>query len=117
MCGKQHLVPDLVEDGFNLIEFRQGFKSMSSPTKDLHAYATSSEKKFNHLGNPVLSWMAGNAEVRVDDADNWKVVKSKVNYEKKVDGIITNIMALALWLRDKDEPKQSYLMDEDLYII
>ena len=113
----QHLVPDLVEDGFNLIEFRQGFKSMSSPTKDLHAYATSSEKKFNHLGNPVLSWMAGNAEVRVDDADNWKVVKSKVNYEKKVDGIITNIMALALWLRDKDEPKQSYLMDEDLYII
>jgi len=112
-----HLIPDLVSDGIELLEFRQGFKSMSSPTKDLHAYATSSERKFNHLGNPVLSWMAGNAEVRVDDADNWKVVKSKVNSEKKVDGIITNIMALALWLREKEDTKTSYLLDDDLFII
>lgn len=110
-----HLVPDLVTDGFNLIEFRQGFKSMSGPTKDLHAYATSSDRLFNHLGNPVLSWMAGNAEVRVDDADNWKVIKPKLNPEKKVDGIITNIMALALWLRE--DKKVSYLYNEDLFII
>lgn len=108
-----HLVPQLVEDKINVIDFGQGYKSMSSPTKDLHAYATSKNKVFNHFGNPVLRWMAGNADVRVDDADNWKVVKSKQKPEKKVDGIVTNIMAFGLWLDEPDEGG-SYLDTGDL---
>lgn len=114
--NSHQIAPQLEEDKFNLIEFRQGFKSMSSPTKDLESYATSKSKKFNHLGNPVLTWMAGNAEVRVDDAANWKIVKNKKQPEKKVDGVITNVMSLQLWIEPPPDTG-SYLESGELYII
>lgn len=112
--NSQHLVPDLVEKGLDLIEFRQGFKSMNAPTKELEAIIM--KKKFEHFGNPVLRWMAGNVEIQTDPAENIKVVKDRNNREKKVDGIISNIMCMGLWLELPDTG--GYMEDEgDLAII
>ena len=47
----------------------------------------------HHNGNPVLRWMAGNAQAKYDDAFNIKLVKNKS--ADKIDGVIALIMAIA----------------------
>lgn len=109
-----HLAPKLVDMGFDLVEFRQGFKSMTAPTKELEKEIMA--KNFEHYGNPVLRWMVGNAEIQTDAAENIKIIKDKNRPEKKVDGLITNVMALAMWL-DEPEEEGSYLESGDLFIL
>ncbi len=111
--NSHHLVPQLVENGLDLIEFRQGFRSMNAPTKELEAAVMS--KNFEHFGNPVLRWMAGNAEIQTDPAGNIKVIKDRNRPEKKVDGIISNVMSLGLWLEEPDDG--SYFEDGELFIL
>lgn len=112
--NSHHIAPKLYEEGFELIEFRQGFKSMNAPTKELQAMIES--KKFNHGNNPVLRWMVGNASVKSDPAGNIKLEKDTRSPNKKIDGLISNIMAFGLWL-EKPQKFNSYLEQGDLYII
>ena len=109
-----HLVSEFVERGLEVIEFRQGFLSMSAPTLELEKLIMS--QKFNHNGNPVLRWMVSNATTQHDPAGNVKVIKDKNRPEKKVDGVITNIMAYGLWLDEPDETG-SYLSSGELFSI
>jgi phage terminase large subunit-like protein len=113
--NSQHIAPQLHEMGFDLIEFRQGYKSMNLPTKELERAVQS--KKFEHFGNPVLRWMAGNAEVATDPAGNVKVIKDLKRPQKKVDGVISNIMAFGLWLDEPEGTPKSYLENNDLFIL
>lgn len=78
------------EDGFNVVEFRQGFVSMNEPTKALERLVISGG--LNHGGNPVLRWMAGNVSVKTDPAGNLK--PDKEHSTEKIDGIVSLIMAL-----------------------
>ncbi len=112
--NSHHIAPKLIDEGFDLVEFRQGFKSMTAPTKEMQAAIES--KKFNHFGNPVLRWMAGNAAVKSDPSGNIKLEKDIKTPNKKIDGLITNIMAYGLWL-DGGDTGGSYLETGDLYII
>lgn len=96
---------DLQDEGFNMISFRQGFISMNFPTKELEKLVLS--KKFNHLGNPVLRWMNRNTVVLTDPAGNIKITKEK--QKLKVDGMITNVMALGLALDPNSVAPKSYL--------
>jgi len=50
-------------------------------------------KKLAHGGNPMLRWMAENAETITDGAGNWRVTRGK-NPEKRVEGILAAIFAL-----------------------
>jgi len=59
--------------------------------------------------------MAGNAEVATDPAGNIKIIKDRNRPEKKVDGIISNVMAYGLAI-DSSE-KGSYLEEGELFII
>ena len=54
---------------------RQGFKSLSEPTKDIMALVL--KRKLIHFGNPVLEWAISNAVVTSDPAGNIKLDKSK----------------------------------------
>lgn len=112
--NSHHIAPKLYDMGFDLVEFRQGYKSMNAPTKELEKAVLS--KKFEHFGNPVLRWMVGNAEIQSDPAENIKVIKDRLRPEKKVDGVISNIMAFGLWL-DEPEDSGSYLESGELFII
>lgn len=111
--NSQHIAPKLMDIGFDLIEFRQGFLSMNAPSKELEAAVMS--RNFEHFGDPVLRWMAGNAEVATDPAGNIKIIKDRNRPEKKVDGIISNIMAFGLAI--SPEAKGSYLEAGELWII
>lgn len=81
---------DLAEDGFTMVDFGQGYKSMSEPTKKLLGLLA--DKRIRHDGNPCLNWMAGNFAVETDAAGNLKPSKKKST--EKIDGIVAGIMAL-----------------------
>ena len=73
-----------------LVEFGQGFKSMSPPTKELVTLAM--QKKLHHGGNPVLRWNIDNLVLKVDEAENMKPDKAKST--QRIDGAVAMIMAL-----------------------
>lgn len=93
------IVQDLTDMGFNLdpdssgrrlVQFGQGYASMSSPTKELLNLVLT--RKLAHGGNKVLRWMADNVVVRHDPAGNIKPDKERSL--EKIDGIVALIMAL-----------------------
>lgn len=73
-----------------MVEFGQGFASMSAPTKELLRLVAA--KKLRHGGNPVLAWMARNLALRQDPAGNLKPDREKS--ADKIDGIVALVMAL-----------------------
>ena len=89
-AGATKVVQDLQEMDAEVIQFGQGFMSMSPPSKELLNLILS--KKIAHSGNPVLRWMADNVVVRQDEAGNIKPNKAKST--EKIDGIVATIMAL-----------------------
>lgn len=93
--GATRIVQDLEDAGMAVVQFGQGFSSMSSPTKELERLLLA--RKLAHGGNPVLSWMAGNVVVREDPAGNIKPDKGRSS--EKIDGIVALIMALDRALR------------------
>jgi len=82
---------NLEADGFNLVQFRQGFVSMNEPSKAFERLINAGQIVHD---NPVLTWMARNVCVKTDPAANIKPVKPTKG-KAKVDGIVTVIMALA----------------------
>jgi len=70
------------QDGFVCIEMRQGFASLSAPTKSLEKAILS--RKLRHDGNPVLRWNIGNIAVEFDAAGNLKLSKSEST--ERIDG-------------------------------
>ena len=77
-------------EGFEIVEFRQGFASMAAPTKQFMDLLASG--RVHHDGNPVLRWMAGNAAGERDAQENLKISKKKST--EKVDGVVCAIMGL-----------------------
>lgn len=74
-----------------LVQFGQGFASMSAPMKELEKLVLS--LKIAHGGNPVLSWMADNLVAVMDPAGNIK--PDKARSREKIDGMVALIMGLA----------------------
>ncbi len=81
----------LQDDGMSMVEMRQGFASMTAPSKELLRLVLA--KQIAHGGNPVLRWMADNVTAKSDPAGNVKPDKGKST--NKIDGIVAAIMALA----------------------
>ena len=76
--------------GFTMVQFGQGYKDMSPPTKELMKLTL--EQKLVHNGHPVLRWMMDNIFIRRDPAGNIKPDKEKST--EKIDGAVAMIMAL-----------------------
>lgn len=90
------LVTNLTNDGAPMVAMRQGFASMSGPTKDFHRMLRSGTVEapvIRHGGNPVMRWMADNLAVAMDPAGNVK--PDRANSGDKIDGIVALIMALS----------------------
>jgi phage terminase large subunit-like protein len=79
------------EDGLMVVEHRQGFASMSAPTKRLETLVMS--QSIQHLGNPVTRWMFDNVSIKLDPAGNVKPDKEKS--AERIDGIIALILGIA----------------------
>lgn len=85
------LATELEGDGINVVEVRQGFKTLSEPTKELSVLLAM--KKLQHGGHPVLRWMADNLVVRSDA--NGNIAPDKQKASEKIDGVVALIMALS----------------------
>lgn len=82
-----------------LVQFGQGFASMSAPTKELEKIILGHE--LAHGNNPVLNWMADNLVVRTDPAGNYKPDKERSL--ERIDGMVALIMALDGATRHEDD--------------
>jgi phage terminase large subunit-like protein len=95
------LVVELTGDGFEMIPLRQGFLSLSPPSKELERLVLS--KQIRHGGNKVLEWMADNVMVLSDAAGNLKPDKGRS--KDRIDGIAATVNALDRWMRHRAGPK------------
>lgn len=94
--GSQKITTDLQDLGFeiegkrSLVQFGQGFASMSPPTKEVETMVLKGE--LAHGANPVLSWCVSNVAIRIDPAENKKPDKEKSI--ERIDGAVALIMAI-----------------------
>jgi phage terminase large subunit-like protein len=99
---------ELHGDGIKVVETRQGFRSLSEPTKHLGALV--SGRNLRHGGHPILRWMASNMVVRQDPNGNLAPDKSKVT--ERIDGILATIMGVgaALFNQDQEPQYQAFVL-------
>jgi phage terminase large subunit-like protein len=100
--NSSQLSTELSGDGFTMVDFGQGFASMTAPTKELLALIL--DQRLRHGSHPVLRWMASNAAAKQDPAGNIKFDRSKSS--DKIDGIVALTMAIGRAMVAKPlEPK------------
>ena len=65
---------------------------MSWPAKMLQSLVL--QRRLDHSGDPVLRWMADNAEVVRDRNDNILIVKAQKKKRRHIDGLVAAAMAI-----------------------
>ena len=98
------LQQQFMDDGIEVVQFGQGFKSMTAPTKELDRLVAC--RKLFHNGDPVLRWNAANLMVESDPAGNLKPDKRRS--AEKIDGMVAIIMALGRAIVTPDDPPSVY---------
>ncbi|QKN13570.1 terminase large subunit [Sinorhizobium meliloti WSM1022] len=81
---------NLMNDDLPVVDFRQGFISMSPACDEVERAIVTG--KFYHVGNPILRWNFDNVAVVRDAAGNRKFDKSKSR--DKIDGAVAALMAV-----------------------
>lgn len=92
---------EMKEYGFDMVEVRQGAKTMSAPMKQLKADLI--DKKINYNNNPILKWCLSNTAIKQDDNENIRPVKIKSR--GRIDGAVSLIDAYCVFI----EKNQEYL--------
>jgi phage terminase large subunit-like protein len=94
------------KDGLVCVKMRQGFHTLSAPTKSLEAAILS--RRIRHDGHPVLRWNMQNASTEGDAAGNVKL--SKELSTERIDGAYALVMALDAMERNDHTPGPAYQM-------
>ena len=94
------------EDGFPCVQMRQGFLSLSAPSKSLETAILS--RRLRHDGDPVMRWNVTNAATETDAAGNIK--PSKVASTERIDGVVALVMAIDAMNRHGSTVAPSYQM-------
>ncbi|MCL6557388.1 MAG: terminase large subunit [Firmicutes bacterium] len=66
---------EMADEGYTMVEIRQGVRTLSEPTKDFRERVLKEE--VIHDGNPVLTWALSNAVTKADHNENIMLDKSK----------------------------------------
>ncbi|MDR3318530.1 MAG: terminase large subunit [Clostridiales bacterium] len=103
----------LEDKGLTMIQFRQGFRSMNEPTKELMNQIL--ERNIFHNGNDVLTWNLESLIVKTDPAGNVKPDKAKST--QRIDGAVALIMALDRALKRSVESAESVYMRRGLIVM
>lgn len=78
------------QDGLVCVKVRQGFSTMSAPTKSVERAVLS--RTLRHDGDPVLRWNLSNVAVESDAAGN--IMPSKKVSTERIDGVAALVMAV-----------------------
>jgi len=104
------LANELDDDGFEMIQFRQGFASMNEPSKLLESMLA--DGTLRHDGNPITRWMAGNVTTKTDEHNNIK--PNKKTSTGKIDGIVAAVMALGRAMQG--EGQSIYATEKPIFV-
>ncbi|WP_440408709.1 terminase large subunit [Neorhizobium petrolearium] len=85
------LMSNLLDDGYPVITFRQGYVSMGPAIKELERAILAG--RFQHGGHPVLRWNFANVAIQDDGKENKSFNKAKST--DKIDGAVAAAMAVA----------------------
>jgi phage terminase large subunit-like protein len=116
--GSQKITTDLQDMGFEvdgaktLVQFGQGYGSMSAPTNEVEKMVLAGE--LAHGNNPVLSWNISNVVIKTDPAGNKKPDKEKS--VERIDGAVALIMAVGRAMLNKGIVRSGY-ENEDAEVI
>ena len=105
------LAQDLNEDhGLEMVQFRQGAKSMNEPTKRLEKMILDHE--LTHFDSKILRWMLGNVVITYGENNTIRIDRKKA--KEKVDGIVALTMAIGRWMAS-DGPKTSVYEERGIF--
>jgi phage terminase large subunit-like protein len=88
------MATELADEGLPMGEVRQGYRSLSEPSKKLESLILT--RKLRHGGNPLLAWAVSCACVEIDPAGNLK--PSKRASTERIDPLAALVTALAGWM-------------------
>lgn len=89
--GADLVQTELEAAGLKVVEWGQGFASMSTPAKEFEGLVTAGT--LAHDGNQLLRWTAACTSVKSDPAGNIKPVKPDRTTGRKIDPIVAAVMA------------------------
>ena len=90
---------DMKENGFDMVEVRQGYKTESAPLKQMKADLI--DKKINYNNNPILKWNLSNVVVKTDDNEN--IMLSKEKARQRIDGAASLMDAYVIYINKQQE--------------
>lgn len=94
----------MIDEGYRCVEVRQGFATLSEPTKKLLSLVATG--KLNHGNHPVLRWQAGCATLGDDKRDNVMLTKpDRQKSTSRIDGMAAIVNALARAIEKQPEKK------------
>ncbi len=79
--------------GFDMVEVRQGAKTMSGPMKQMGADLQA--KKINYNNNPILKWCLTNTAIKEDENGNIRPIKDK--QRARIDGAVSLLDAYVIY--------------------
>ncbi|MCV4233315.1 terminase large subunit [Virgibacillus sp. LDC1] len=88
--GSQYWIQEMKDNGFNMIEVRQGAKTLSQPMKEMGADLGA--KRINYNNNPITKWCLSNTSSETDKNDNIRPIKGK-NQRLRIDGAVSLLIA------------------------
>lgn len=99
---------ELIEEGTGVkrFAFKQTLMEFTKPSKEFERQILS--KAIKHNDQPVMNWQVGHVAVYSDANQNIRPIKPKQGDIKKIDGVISAIIAIGTYL-------QSSLCKEDWY--
>lgn len=90
--GARQLGNEMQEEGYTCVEIRQGFTSLSEPTKKLRELTL--QGKIVHDGSPLLIWCLSNAIELTGEGQLIKLSKKHKNDTQRIDLVAAIINAL-----------------------
>jgi len=88
--NSQYWTIEMENNGYSMVEVRQGAKTMSQPMKILGADLKEKIVNYNH--NPILEWCLTNTQIKTDDNENIRPVKG-LSQKRRIDGAVSLIIA------------------------
>ena len=95
----QYWSNEMKQYGFDMVEVRQGSRTMSQPMKQMKADLI--DKKINYNNNPILKWCLSNLSIKSDENENIRPVKEKSR--QRIDGAVSLIDAYCIFVDKQNE--------------
>jgi phage terminase large subunit-like protein len=100
-----HIQRLLSDDGFDVVQYPQGYRDMNPPTRELLRLLASAA--LQHSGNPVLRWCAANVAAETS-SDGQMIRPSKRKSTERIDGIVAGLIAIGRAITIGSEPISVY---------